>query len=111
MHKVLKIAILALLLSSFQIMVVHVAFTIDKLDNVVKHVFRYYIKNIDVPYDLYIAFLTKIFGDSYTTVLKDFFEKFFMVLFVANTIFLAVYIYWADITKLLKIKGRKNVKE
>ncbi len=109
MQKGLKVIMLSVIMTLFQIMVFHIAFTIDKLDNVVKHVFRYYIKKIDLPYDIYIAFLTKIFGDSYTTVLKDFFEKFFMVIFVANMIFFAFYIYWDDISKLIGL--RKNEKK
>lgn len=80
---------LAVLLTMAQIALFHLFFA-DFLVSKYIAVYQDYLKKIDILYRIYIAILTKIFGNSYTVSLYNFVAKFFIPVFIANVAYFAL---------------------
>ncbi|MEE8401095.1 MAG: hypothetical protein V3R86_02955, partial [Candidatus Hydrothermarchaeaceae archaeon] len=52
-----------------------------------------YIVKVNIVYRGYIMILTKIFGPSYTTVLYNFYEKIFILIFLVNLAYFSISAY------------------
>lgn len=89
LEKSLEVLGMALLLTATQIAFYHIIFT-DRFVNYYIHLYQNYIVKIDIVYRGYIMLLTKIFGTSYTTVLYNFYEKIFILIFVVNLAYFAI---------------------
>jgi len=89
LEKSLEVLGMALLLTAAQIAFYHIIFT-DRFVNYYIHLYQNYIVKIDIVYRGYIMLLTKIFGTSYTTVLYNFYEKIFILIFVVNLAYFAI---------------------
>lgn len=88
-EKPLEVLGTALLLTAAQIAFYHIIFS-DRFVNYYIYLYQNYIVKIDIVYRGYIILLTKIFGTSYTTVLYNFYEKIFILIFVVNLTYFAI---------------------
>jgi hypothetical protein len=80
---VLEVLGLAVLLTMAQIALFHIFFA-DFIVSKYIILYQEYLKKIDILYRLYIAILTKVFGNSYTVSLYNFVAKFFIPVFIVN---------------------------
>jgi hypothetical protein len=95
LEKPLEVLGIALLLTAAQIAFYHIIFT-DRFVNYYINLYQTYIVKIDIVYELYIVLLTKIFGPSYTTVLFNFYEKMFILIFIVNLAYFTISRYLRD---------------
>ncbi len=93
-EKALEVLGMALLLTAAQIALYHIVFS-DRFVNYYISLYQNYIVKVDIVYRLYIMLLTKIFGTSYTTVLYNFYEKIFILIFVVNLAYFGISRYRA----------------
>ncbi len=94
-EKALEVLGLALLLTAAQIAFYHIVFT-ERFVNYYINLYQTYIVKINIVYKLYIALLTMIFGNSYTTILFNFYEKIFILIFTVNLAYFAISRYLRD---------------
>jgi small basic protein len=94
-EKPLEVLGLALLLTAAQIALYHIVMS-DRFVNYYISLYQNVIVKIDFVYRGYIMLLTAIFGPSYTTVLYNFYEKIFILIFVINLIYIAITRYLGD---------------
>jgi len=88
-EKSLEVLGMALLLTAAQIAFYHIIFS-DRFVGYYISLYQNYIVKVDIVYRGYIMFLTKIFGTSYTTVLYNFYEKMFILIFIVNLAYFAI---------------------
>jgi hypothetical protein len=95
LEKPLEVLGLALLLTAAQIALYHIVMS-ELFVNYYIALHQDFIVKIDIVYRGYITFLTMIFGPSYTTVLYNFYEKIFILIFVVNLAYFAISRYLRD---------------
>jgi len=83
LEKPLEVLGLALLLTAAQIAFYHIVMT-DLFVNYYISIYQNVLVKIDIVYRGYIMLLSAVFGPSYTTVLYNFYEKIFILIFVVN---------------------------
>lgn len=94
-EKVMEVLGMALLLTAAQIAFYHIIFS-DRFVDYYIALYQNYIVKVDIVYRGYIMLLTMLFGTSYTTVLYNFYEKIFILIFVVNLAYFAISRYRAS---------------
>jgi hypothetical protein len=89
LEKSLEVLGMALLLTAAQIALYHIVMS-DRFVNYYISLYQNFIVKVNIVYKGYIIFLSKIFGPSYTTVLYNFYEKIFILIFVVNLGYFAI---------------------
>ena len=95
LEKPLEVLGLALLLTAVQIAFYHIVMT-DRFVNYYISIYQGVLVKIDIVYRGYIMFLSAVFGPSYTTVLYNFYEKIFILIFVVNLGYFTISRYLKD---------------
>ena len=80
LEKPLEVLGLALLLTAAQVALYHIIMS-DRFVNYYISLYQNVLVKIDIVYRGYIKLLEVIFGPSYTTVLFNFYEKIFILIF------------------------------
>ena len=95
LEKPLEVLGMALLLTAAQIALYHIVMS-DRFVNYYIYLYQTFILKVDIVYRGYIMLLSAIFGPSYTTVLYNFYEKIFILVFVVNLAYFIVSRYLGD---------------
>ena len=98
LEKPLEVLGLALLLTGAQVALYHIIMS-DRFVNYYISLYQNVLVKIDIVYRGYIKLLEVIFGPSYTTVLFNFYEKIFILIFLVNLGYFAISRYMADKNK------------
>ena len=98
LEKPLEVLGLALILTAAQVAFYHIVMS-DRFVNYYIGLYQNVLVKIDIVYRGYILLLETIFGPSYTTILFNFYEKIFILIFLVNLGYFAISRYMADKNK------------
>jgi hypothetical protein len=98
LEKPLEVLGLALILTAVQVAFYHIVMS-DRFVNYYINIYQNVLVKIDIVYRGYIKLLEVIFGPSYTTILFNFYEKIFILIFLVNLGYFAISRYTSDKNK------------